>query len=391
MSQAHLPPAPYIDTPAALESLLRDLRAAPLVAIDTESNSLHAYQERVCLIQISTRQQDYILDPLALDGLSGLGEVLADPGIEKVFHAADYDLACLQRDYGFTVVNLFDTMMAARVAGYKAFGLGHLLKTHFGVSPDKKHQRDNWGRRPLPKDSLRYAQMDTHFLPRLRDILHEELTAMGRLEEALEVFSEEAALDREAPGRGFDPGGFWKLALPNKLTPEQAGVLRELFALRDDVARELDRPPFKVFANNALVEIARRAPVSKGDLQRISGLNANHVRRYGSAILQAVTRGQDSPAHAPPRHRPPHSIISERYIALHTWRKERAIQRGVESDVILPKQALWALAERAPTHIDELAAIQGFGPWKRAHYGQEVLALLADFTESVGDHVSGED
>src|SRR5690606_29531 len=132
---------------------------------DTESNSLYAYRERVCLIQLSTRSRDYILDPLIIVDMSPLAPLLADPGVEKVFHAAEYDLICLHRDYGFIVNNLFDTMVAARICGYKAIGLGSLLSEFLGVELDKRHQRDDWGERPLPPDSLRYAQMDTHYLP----------------------------------------------------------------------------------------------------------------------------------------------------------------------------------------------------------------------------------
>src|SRR5262249_2530874 len=155
-------------------------------AIDTESNSLYAYRERVCLVQISTRTADYIVDPLTIGDMTPFADLMANPAIEKVFHAAEYDLICLKRDYALICQNLFDTMIAARIVGLKLVGLGNLLEQYAGVKADKSHQRDNWGERPLPKESLLYAQMDTHYLPLLRDSLHAELVNTNRLTEAQE-------------------------------------------------------------------------------------------------------------------------------------------------------------------------------------------------------------
>jgi ribonuclease D len=179
------PPAVYIEHDDDFRQLIEQLTNEPLIAIDTESNSLHAYKERVCLVQLSTRSADYIIDPLRVADLSPLGDLLSNADIEKVFHAAEYDLMCLKRDYGFSIVNLFDTMIAARITGHKAIGLSKLLAEYCGVEGDKSHQRDDWGQRPLSEEGLLYAQMDTHFLPQLRDILTNRLQEMGRLREAL--------------------------------------------------------------------------------------------------------------------------------------------------------------------------------------------------------------
>src|ERR1051325_10510319 len=186
------PPALYIEHDKNLKQLVKKLKNELLLAIDTESNSLYAYQERVCLIQLSTRSHDFIIDPLRIADMSPLGELLVNPEIEKVFHAAEYDLMCLKRDYGFTVVNLFDTMIAARICGIKALGLNRLLTDYCGVNVDKSHQRDDWGQRPLSEEGLLYAQMDTHYLPMLRDKLVDLLASHGRTEEAMETFLEAA-------------------------------------------------------------------------------------------------------------------------------------------------------------------------------------------------------
>jgi len=160
------------------------LAQQPFLALDTEANSLHAYREQICLIQLSTGTTDYLLDPLAIVDMDPLGDLLANRQIEKILHAAEYDLIGLRRDFGFSVHPIFDTMLAARVAGHEQVGLNHLLQRYLGVHTDKRHQRDDWGRRPLPPESLRYAQLDTHFLGMLRNDLYDELQQLGRLEEA---------------------------------------------------------------------------------------------------------------------------------------------------------------------------------------------------------------
>ena len=201
-----LPKAKIIDSRAGLERLVSRLHGEAQIAVDTESNSLHAYRGRTCLIQLSTRGEDWLIDPLALDDISALGAILAAPEIEKVFHAAEFDLICLKRDFDFTVRPVFDTMAAARVCGYGRIGLGNMLEDLFGIRHPKKHQTANWGKRPLSASQLRYAQMDTHYLLRLRDALYAELKRAGRLDEAREYFAD--VTDFAVKSQDFNPDGF---------------------------------------------------------------------------------------------------------------------------------------------------------------------------------------
>src|SRR5690349_333581 len=165
-----------VSSSRALSELARRLQDETLIAVDTESNSLFAYREQFCLIQISTRTEDWVVDPLALHDLSPFAPLFADPNIEKVFHAAEYDLMCMKRDFGFTFANLFDTMLSARMLGRKVIGLGNMLEEFFGIQVDKRYQRADWSIRPIPMEQLRYAQQDTHYLPALHDILVTQLT-----------------------------------------------------------------------------------------------------------------------------------------------------------------------------------------------------------------------
>lgn len=378
-----LPGPIYVDSPVKLVATVALLSREPLLALDTESNSLHAYQERVCLIQVSTRKHDYIIDPLRLsaEDLRPFGALLADPAVEKIFHAAEYDLLCLKRDYGFQVNTLFDTMIAARVCGLKETGLGNLVKRFFNIEMDKTHQRDDWGERPLPHSSLLYAQMDTHYLPQLRDHLEGLLIQEGRDAEAREWFDEVAHFPPGRP-RQHDAESFWRLALPNQFSPEQAAVLREVYNTREQIAQRRDVPPFKILTDQLLVQIARArpAPTRPEDLRRIHGIAASQIDRYGEALAAAVRRGLELPPPKPPPPDPPADpMVVDRYSALREWRKGRAALRGVEADVIISKDALWALAERDPQTVAAIGPMRGFGPWRLANYGEEVIGVLRRF------------
>ena len=192
-----LSPPVWVNTTQLLKQMVDDLASQDRVAVDTESNSLHAFREQVCLLQFSTSKTDYLLDPLVLKDLSILAPIFSNPRIEKVFHAAEYDLICLRRDFGFSFVNLFDTMQAARVLGYPAVGLDRLLGDKFKIKMDKRHQKANWAARPLTKDQIHYARLDTHYLFDLRDALEQELREKQRLEYALEDFNRACVMEEQ--------------------------------------------------------------------------------------------------------------------------------------------------------------------------------------------------
>lgn len=362
----------------SLESLVRTLASCAAVAVDTESNSLHAYRERVCLIQFSTPTADYIVDPIALPDLAPLAPFFANPDQEKIFHAAEYDLICLGRDHRFEFANIFDTMSAARSLGWKQVGLAAILDTHFGVTLNKTHQRADWGHRPLTPEQLDYARLDTHFLPALRDRQFAALTEGGLWPEAQEEFARLARLRGVPKGVAPDSTAFWRVKGAYDLAPARAAVLQAVFAYREAQAARLDRPPFKVMSEATLLELARHAPSGMDELQRLAGMTPPQIHRHGRGVLQAIQDGLRAPALRPPRADREPEDVQDRYDRLHTWRKDRARARGVESDVILPRTALWDLARRPPRTHGDLAQVTDFGPWRRELYGAEILALMGE-------------
>ena len=370
-----LPPFHWVANEAAWRACLAALRAVPRLAIDLEANSMYAYTERACLIQISTADADFILDPLANLDLSGLGDIIADPAVEKVFHAAEYDLILLRRDYDWHLHNLFDTMWAARILGYKQFGLAGMLEGAFGLRLSKRFQKANWCHRPLSAGELAYAQKDTHYLLALRDRLAAELEARGLLAEALETFAEQSRV--KMPHNGFDPDAFWNINGVFDLAPAQQAALKALYVYRDREARRRNAPHFKVLSDQTLMELATRLPARLSEMDAIHGMTIGQQQRYGRPILGLIAEARQAPAPQPPP-RPPRlpDAVLIRYDKLHRWRKARAQARGVESDVIISRDALWAIAQANPRTLDELAALNALGPYRLGQYGEEIIKQL---------------
>ena len=367
----------WVDTQPALNEMLAHLCDSQVIAVDTESDSLYVYHEKVCLIQFSIPDVDYLVDPLAVD-VSRLGELFVDESYEKVFHAAQYDIVCLKRDYGFAFLNLFDSMLAERVLGWKRYGLGTILHDQFGVQLDKRMQRYNWGTRPLSKEALNYARLDTHFLLPLREMQLAELQAKGRLDEAQQAFQRQTRV--EPTSKVFNPDDFWRVTGARELLPVEQAVLRRLFIFRDRYARKLNRPPFKVMNDATLVRLAQTRPADQRSLSNVKGLSHHMRHRAAGKLLEVIAEGLDAPLPSYPRsqHRRPDDKTLARYEALRAWRKRMAEARGVEPDVILPNSTLMALAKRAPGTAQALANVEALDDWQRRTYGDELLRVLKD-------------
>jgi ribonuclease D len=362
----------WIDTQEAFDSAMRRVATESTVAIDTEADSLHSYFDKVCLIQISTPGEDLIIDPLADLDLSALGPILSDPKITKVLHGADYDLRILHRDFGFTVANIIDTMVCSQLLGYEAIGLAALLERYFALTVDKSHQRADWAMRPLPRVMLEYAASDTRHLIALADRLRQELIAMGRWEWAREEFARlESIRFTEKEDEGFR-----RLKGISGLDRRSLAIVRALYDWRDEMARAADRPPFKIFGNDVIVEVAKAKAATPEALAQIKALPPSLRKRYGREILsrvrQAIALKEEMlPEKGDARPWMRDKALESRVSRLKNVRDKKAKELKIDPGVLAPRHVLTALATTR-----DLGQVPAMRDWQKRLIGDELLAAL---------------
>jgi ribonuclease D len=374
------PDVPLIDSQADLEALFARLRNAPLLAVDTEAASFHRFNDRVYLLQISSRDETAIVDPLAVGSLTPLAEVLADPAVEIVFHDADYDLRLLDREYGYRATNLFDTRVAAQLLNEPGVGLAALLEKYLGVRLDKRFQRADWSARPLSPPMLEYAASDTRHLPELRDILRVQLEARGRLSWAEEEF---ALLDgiRWSPPDG-EPG-YLRLKGAKALKGRELAILRELFAWREGIAQQSDRATFRILNNEPMLTMAKQPPADLAALKAIPGIGGEQAERRGREILAAVKRGLEVAERDLPRvERAPRKPFDQAFEArlerLKAARNRLAGELDLAPGVLCPNGTLEAIARSNPTTLEALGALPELRRWQLREIGEQLLAAARE-------------
>lgn len=347
-------PIERIDTTDGLVAALADVGPGPL-ALDTEADSLHHYPEKVCLVQLGFGGRDLLVDPLAPDcRLEGLAPVLSDPAVQVILHGADYDVRMLDREFGLRIRGLFDTMIAARLAGERRFGLAALLETRFGVTLDKRYQRADWSRRPLPEAMERYAAMDTRYLEPLAGQLSARLEDLGRLDWAREEFERLETVRFASP----DPAETARRVKgAGRLAPRALAVLEELVGVREEEARRCDRPPFRLMRDDVLVALAGARPRDDAGLAEAGVHESWRVGRRRDALLDAFERGEARPDAELPRRRRrrpprPEPEVERRMERLKAGRDRIAAELDLEPSLIAPRDTLEAVARRLESGDD---------------------------------------
>ncbi len=341
-----------IDTNEQLAAFLPVMKAAAWLAIDTEADSLHAYPEKVCLIQISTTAGHELIDPLAKMDLNPFLDALV--GRELIFHAADYDLRLLQKHHAFAPTEIFDTMLAARLLGEKQFGLGALVEKFLGVKLDKGPQKADWAQRPLTPRMVEYARNDTRFLKPLEEKMRAELTAKNRVawhQESCARLIAESAIPPQ-----IDPDEVWRIKGSTFLTPPALTVLRELWHWREREAIAANRPPFFVLAHEKMVEISAVAS-ERQPIEQLIPLRM-HPRRKAN-LLEAVRIAQAVPEEKFPqiiRHHSQRPTEAEfrRFREIETIRDRHAHELQIDPTLIAPKSVLGDLARDWDKYAPEL-------------------------------------
>ena len=375
-----------IDDQPALDQLVERLAAEPVLAIDCEMDSMYAYGTSLCVVQVGWPEGEALIDGMVGLDRGGLGALFADPAYLKVFHGGENDVGLLRDRWGLHFENVFDTMVASQVLGHDGYGLAAVLESHFGVKLSKKYQKADWRVRPLPDEQAEYARLDVRYLIPLRDRLQAELERLDRVEEAQSDF---ARVSRACiPERPFDPDNWVRAKEARDLPAARRAVFRELYAARDEIARQLDRAPYRVMHDSTLLELTRRTPRDAEGLRRVRGANRHLKPADEAALLDAIARGLELGEIPIPkgggRRRPWDSTGEGRmtpeqeavFKALRTWRSRRADHRGVDVSRVATTALLATVARGSPTSLEALAALDGIEPWRVREYGDDIVAVV---------------
>jgi ribonuclease D len=339
----------WVATPEGIGDVVDAVVGAGRLALDTEADSLHSYFHKVCLIQVTANGRNFVIDPLAVENeaLSPLWSMVEDPAVPVLMHGADYDLRVLDRDYSTRIRGLEDTQTMAQLLGEPRTGLATLLEQEEGVVLDKRHQRADWGRRPLTRSQVNYAAADTAFLPALAARLRERLEAIDRWRWAVDEFLrlEQVRFQPVEP----DPLSFERVKGVPGLSDEARDRAFTLFEWRECEAQRLDIPPFKVLGNKTLVALAETPPESLSELARVGGIGPRFVRRWGRQVMAAVARPDRAPERRPRRRDPdPPANVLRRAKRLADVRDRIAVEHGLDPGLVCPRAGILAVASHEP-------------------------------------------
>ena len=374
------PPYVLIEDQSTLGRMAIELEKETAIAVDLEADSLFHYREQVCLLQISTPSENFLVDPLVLKNLSPVFPVFANSRVRKVFHGADNDIRSLHRDFHIEVNSLFDTQIAARFLGNGETGLAALLKDRLGVLVDKKFQKKDWSKRPLPTQMLDYAVHDTSHLLELSAMFEKELRAKNRLswvEEECELLSK-VRQDQ----RGNEPL-FLRFKGAGRLDNRGLAILESILQWRDQRAKERNLPPFKVLGNTQIMEIAKRKPRSEADLEPIKGLSSGQIKNFGPSILKRTEEAMQLPEGKLPmfpksKRRQMDAGVTRRVKALKAWRIRRGREMGLDPSLVCTNAQIQSIALISPQGQEDLNGIAGLRTWQRKLFGGEICSLLQD-------------
>jgi len=384
MDEAELQPdiCDYIlvESPADLLKVCRELTTEKRLGVDMEADSLFHYPERVCLIQISSESSNYIIDPLLVKDLSCLSPLFSDPGVVKIFHGADYDIRSLKRDFQFEVNSLFDTQIAARFLNSRELSLAGLLKERMGLVVEKRFQKKDWSRRPLPKEMLSYGAGDTCHLIGLAEMLERELRSKDRLAWVREEC-------RILSSVRFDPDNgeplFYRFRGAGRLDRRGLAVLEYLLRYRKKEAIRRNIPPFKVLENSTLMGIAQSKPGSINELKLMKGLGGKRMDHHGTSLLAGVRKALELPEDGlpilPPRKREHlSSQVSALIRKIRKWRDQKAMALDIDPPTLCPNGLIKSIAVSRAASPGDLGNIPGIRKWQIRLFGKEVCSLISE-------------
>lgn len=361
-----------------LKQIGDELEREKAIGVDLESDSMFHYQEKVCLLQISTRTTNILIDTIALKDLSPVERIFRNERILKVFHGADYDIRSLYRDFGIEVNNLFDTQIAARFLGFREYSLASLLKDLIGVDVEKKYQKKDWSKRPLPIAMLDYAVRDSCKLLSLHQILERKLINKGRFswaEEESRILSRvRAAINRNSPL-------FINFRGAGKLSSRSLAVLEAILQLREDIARRRDVPCFKVLGNRQIMELIKKMPATENALKAVDCLSHRQFISLETSLLKNIQDALNLPESKCPAYPKKEKKsfdpkAAKRIKALRLWKDKRADELNIDASLVCTNLQIQSIAVEYPQDLKEFERLSLIKNWQRDVFGPEICDIL---------------
>lgn len=358
----------YIDTPAALADFCTRLRGREWLAVDTEFIRERTYYPQLCLVQVSDGETHACIDPLRIPDLAPLLALLYDRAITKVFHAAGQDLELFYHLTGQVPAPVFDTQLAATLAGHgDQVGYARLVQELLGVELDKAHTRCDWSRRPLAEAELAYAADDVRYLCQVYEKLRAELQRRGRLDW---LAADLAALAEPARFENPPEDAWERIGAAHKLRPNQQKILRALAAWREQQARKHDRPRRWIIGDDPLLDLARRQPKTTDDMARLRGMPEGLIQKHGATLLALIAEAAQAPAPAAARESARLPAGQQPVLEL-----LQALVHAISETQAISPAALTNRRELERLILGErqLPVLEG---WRRAAIGQPLLDVL---------------
>jgi ribonuclease D len=368
----------FIESETELQQVCEGLLTEKIIGVDLEADSMHCFKEKICLIQIATKKQAYLIDPFEIKAAPFFIRVLENSDVMTVFHGADFDIRSLDREYQARVKNLFDTEIACRFLGVRERGLGALLKKHFNVDANKKFQKEDWSKRPLSSEMIKYSVGDVTHLIELQDILKCQLMEKGRLSWAEEEFEIQAGVRYE--GNHSLPL-FVKFKGAGKMDNRSLAVLENLLQMRLTLAEKKDLPLFKVISNDSIMTMAFEKPVTIDRMIQMRALSPKQAGMYGNLCVDAITRAlnlahKDLPSYPKMRRPKRDERVEARIERLKKMREKLSLAMDMEPGLLLNNAAIEGIAMKNPATGEELLNIDSIRRWQVEAMGDHIFSSL---------------
>ncbi len=358
------------------------------IGVDLEADSMYCFKEKICLLQISSAKNVFLIDPFELKDISPFLKVLENKDVSKVFHGADFDIRSLDRDYKARVNNLFDTEIAARFLGFIKRSLADLLKKNFNIAVNKKFQKENWAKRPLAQEMIEYSVKDAAYLVPLYEIIKNQLIEKKRFLWAKEEFKAQ----EQVRYKNYNILPLYKrFKGAGKIDKRTLAVLENLLQLRMKIAQKKDKPLFKIMSNQSLMTKAVKKPVTINKVLQIKAVSKRQADMYSKLSVDAIAKAMNQddkelPLYSKPDIREKTTAKAKANIKrLKKIREKKSCSMGIEPGFLQNNTLISSIAYKEPAAIEDLLKINSIRQWQVKAMGNDILSSLRGTDDKEGE------